>query len=379
MQLLEVITDKQPKQQLNEGIPAAVLWVGSAIAAAIGAEIAIRSYEQWLLYLDKVNYKPDPRAIPDGMKIRGLDGKWMKWNASRGAWLLPPGSPQPKMSDLKKLWEEAINQSFTSKVLSRKFDFSDVDEDDMRRAIFAAKRNDVSMGKSTQKEFDKVHERWVQKGRDATFRGKIAKRANTFFRVAGLTGSLLSVTAFAYYYIQAREIKEAIDEDYRSGAIKNEREYQEAITNARASIVPVIMASIVALGVTQMFFLIISWATDKLAGKGAAYKALNKLSKIAQLGFGAASVYLVASERGRQALAELMVDIVFADKVDELGEIVWNWLGGNWQMFWSEKGLANPDLQSGVDNAKDEDPEKNPNIKVPAPATGGKSNLEQFF
>ena len=376
MRLINIVNERK---QINEAVPAAVIWVAAAIASAVAADIAIKGYENWLLYLDKTNYNPDPKAIPDEMRMRGKDGKWMQWNADRGRWRIPKGSPMPSAKDLEVLWNEAINQSFASKMLGRKFNFDAVTEDDMRKAIFAAKSTDVSLGKTTTDDFNKMHNRWVVKGRSETWRGQISKKATSFFRIIGLTGSFLSVTAFAYYYIQAREIKEAIDDDYRSGAITSAADYEKAIMEARAAILPVIAASILAMGVTQLFFIIISWATDKLAGKGTMYKMLNKFSKVAQLGFGAASVYLVASERGRQALSELMMDVTFADGLDNVSEIVWNWLGGNWQMFWSDKGLADPDLQSAVDSAAEDDPNKNPNIKVPSAPSSGESNLEKFF
>lgn len=381
MKLSDVVVIKEEKQRIDEAFPVALLiWVGAAIATAIGWEAGRALIEKWMIYMDKVNFNPDPDAIPDGMKMRGKDGKWIKYNASTGKWRIPAGSPSLSRTEIADIWYKAMSQGKSARMFRRHINFSDVDEDKMARAIYAAKIKDVEGLKSEKKSLDDLQKRWVQKNKDATTIGKIKKNALRFFRMAGLTGGFLSVTSFAYYYITAREIKEAIDMDYASGAIKTEAEYEQAITEARATFLPIATASIMAWGLSNFAFFLVTWVLDKVTGKyGTAGKIVKHSSRLVQLGVGGISAYYVASERGRASMAELMTDVTFADDIDQIQEAAWNWLGGNYQKLWGEKGLADPDMQTSIDAGKQEDPKTNPDIKVPSVPSSGESNLEKFF
>ena len=380
MKLTDVIVLKEENQRLDEALPAVLVWAAGVIATAIGTEVLLAGIEKWMIYMDKVNFNPSPDAIPDGMRIKGKDGKWITWNADSGKWRIPAGSPAPSLAEITEIWKDALSQGKVSRMFNRKLNFDNVTEDSMARAIYRAKLNDVEGARASRKSLDDLHERWVKKGKSATFVGRIQNNAQRFFRMAGLTGTLLAGTAWAYYYITAREIKEAIDADYASGAITSRQEYEQAIQSARAAFTPVAMASIMALGASNIVFLLVQWIVSKVAGRGGAAGRLAKnLSRLSTLGVGVISATFVASERGRASIAELMTNVVFADTVDEVQEVVWNWFGGNYQRIWAEKDLADPSVQTGIDSSRQEDPNVNPEVSKPTPPESGKSNLEKFF
>jgi len=278
------------------------------LAAFVGFDLAIGALEGLINYYERVNFRPDPRAVPNGLRMKfvGGDGKsyWMKWDAFDGVWYNPENSrfkmPLGNKTNAEQFYAEGFKKALTT---TGYVDASDVTKSDLKRAmafVDAEKIMNKQNKTSDWKALDRLYDEYVLKA-DRNER-KAWTKATSAISLKFVGWAAIWGPAF-YYWHNCNEIRLALESSFKKGDI-NRQQYEQGITTIRAGFGAVLASTIVGAAVGRIIAKSFTFVGEALLAKqlSAAEKAA-KSKKIKIAGFltaGLIGTYLAGTERGQR-------------------------------------------------------------------------------
>lgn len=326
-------------------------------------EIAVQAFTQLFEYYERVNFRPDKTTIPKGMRIAGKDGKWITWTGT--SWKVPMGSPMPSSVELQGLFEDAINQNFSSRLWKNKLNIDNVTDVDIQRSMGAVALKNSAMAnnadvKKLQDQNDQIMkelEELKKQKPGAKGPGAISRAAHRALNAVWIAEALFMIYHLGLFILVIRESRDGLLELKRNNAI-TAQEYNTRMQSLRAASIATVTATMVSLAPTVLAGFVLKLITFGTSRNKLLPGIFGKILTIGVAGFVA---YKFMDEDFKRGIAEALVEMTLADDIDEGAEFIFSYLM-NYQYTWAEVEMADAAQQQTKTDIDAEDPDKNPNI-----------------